>query len=146
MNLFITFFISYFLTYLGFFLGKVTKYEHEEVESKTKLIIKGIILIFYSYLMFLFEPDLVMILLPLLVIYIFASIKKIDTIIYIHNILLYSLVYFYYSFNISQKFFLILIPLFVLFLENSFIKFNLKREIFGTCMLIFISIFYYFGF
>jgi hypothetical protein len=139
MNEIIIFFISYFLTWIGFFLGKITIEEHEEIKNIVKKIIFIIVIIFYLFLIWIAFNSLnyisISIIITLLILYLLSRIKY-DIASDTHDIILFSFTFpFLMGLGNTYNFFFIL-PIIFLMYENSFREFNVKDEFFKIIILV----------
>jgi hypothetical protein len=134
INFIFIYFISYFLTYFGFLLAKeeVVKDELKEIQKPILFVIDVLLLITYiSMLYFYSEKGLIVFtIIILLALKLTSTIKKINYLKQIHNILLFGTTFmFSYKFLDSSLMYLTLFPIIVLFIENTNQEFHKKKEI-----------------
>lgn len=141
MNFFITYFFAYLLSMLGYFLGKATDEEHNEIRRFVNIFKEIIVIITYLALFYLFNSSTILFLLcGNLVLKILSFKFKKHYLVEIHNILLLAIsIVTLNQFN-KEYLFLAILPILVLFLDKSFDKFEFKFE---SYQIIFYSIIYF---
>jgi lysylphosphatidylglycerol synthetase-like protein (DUF2156 family) len=145
MNLFL-FLFSYIMTLSGFFLGKSTKEEHEEIKKYVRYCIFSLIIIYYIIFFYFLSIKIISSLIIVLSIVLFFtflySIKKNkEELLIIHNLVLFS-----YSFVILEKLEYIayvLLLVFAIFFQKSLREFDIKEEIYSFSILIILILFFY---
>lgn len=137
MNSFIFYFLFFVFGYLGFFLGKVTKSEHKEINRFVLFISKVFVFLFYGVLFFLFY-DSFWVVIVLSLFFVFLSRIFFDVKFRYHNVFLYC-----FGFVLLMRFFndflyFVLLVVFAIIFENSFKKFDLRREVLSLVFVLFV--------